>query len=128
MSGRGKEFLCFRNVVRVSLPVRLGAAQGGGYHTGRDSSAPGHDRAQHRADVDGVVERLSHANIAERAARGVDGHVPEAKRRGGREKLALPGISLPAFARFIRNGKDVDVARLEFGGSGARFGNDARHQ
>src|SRR3954470_5459275 len=126
MAGGGEQLLGFGDVVRVCLAAGVVAAERRWNYAVGDGAAAGHDRAENGVDVDGVVESLSDANVGKWAARDVDGDVPEAQRRSGRKQLALFGICLPGFARFVRNRQYVDVARLELCGGGAHLGDDAR--
>src|SRR6266550_197951 len=128
MSRRSEELLRLGDVVRIWPAAWIVAAQYGWNHTVRNGSTVSHDGAQYGAHIRRVVERLSHANVGERASRDVDGDVPETQRGRGIEKLRLPGIRRPGFARFIGHGKDVDIARFKFSGGGAHLGYDARHQ
>ena len=79
-----------------------------------------------RCAVDGVVDRLAHAHVGERAARGVDRDVDELERRRRGEQLPALGVLLPVARLALRDLEDVDVAALELGDRGARLGDDAR--
>ena len=87
----------------------------GGITPGGHVSASAEQLVENRVDVDGVVERLAHARILQRAARRVERDVPEAQRgRGGEERLLFVGL-LPARGVGLGDVQEIDVPALEFG-------------
>src|SRR5438270_4312311 len=109
MPRSSEQLLCLCDVVRISLSTGVGAAERGWHDAGGDAAAPSHHRAQNSIDVDGVIESLSHAHIAERTAGDIDGDVPESERGCRVEELLLLGISFPCFTGLVRNGEHIDV-------------------
>src|SRR6266571_1994809 len=128
MSSRSEQLLCLGEIMRVCFATAIEPWQDSRNNASRNIAAAGHHHAQDRVHIGCVIERLSHANVAQGSPRHVYRYVPEAERRRGIEKFFLLWIRLPRLSCFVRNGEHVDVACLEFSGGSAHLRNDARHQ